>query len=565
MTSRRGGACGGSRANGAVFALVTILSLLSLTKTAAAVEPWSDPDPPSGPPPRLSLGPSTGFRGAAEYRANAVAVRPVDLSSLNERHFSVIEHRLRLDAGIDYEDKVRLMSSVDVLDGVLWGDNGTVFDQAEPTTGANVGSTNPSTTGVCVRLRPGEPSQESTSYHYGLCPAAPLFVRRIYGDVITPVGLLRIGRQPFTEGASVAVNDGDGRRNRFGFARRGNSVDRVLFATKPLEAFKPPSERDKTETKGVFFILAYDRLVTDDPQRFKDDLHGFISAIRWLEPEHAFGSDYEARLYYAYRGSRAYDTNVHAIGGRLMSKLRGDITAGIESTVALGSTREVSEAFRVISNDPAVDQTIRQLGARAVVRYDKPQYTFYLEGDYASGDSDPGVRTPLTQFRFADDSNVGLLMFKHVLAYQSARAAAAGVALLRDLGAPSYPTDQVATRGAFTNAAALFPQVDYRPIDNFLVRGGVLFAWAPAKVVDPLKSIQRRDGNQIEDDLVNFAGGSPGRYYGTEIDLRLQYRFMDHFTADLEGAVLFPGSALEDANGDAVNSFMGQARGTFFF
>jgi hypothetical protein len=539
--------------------------MLAWAGPAGAVEPWSDPDPPSGPPPRLSLGASTGFRGAAEYRANAVAVRPLDLSSLNERHYSGIEHRLRLDAGIDWEDKVRLMTSTDVLDGVLWGDNGTVFDSAQPTTGANIGTVNTSVTGQCVNLKPGQPTQESASYHYGLCPADPLFVRRVYGDIVTPVGLFRIGRQPFTEGASVSVNDGDGRRNRFGFARRGNSVDRVLFATKPLEGLKPKAERDRSETKGLFLIFAYDRHVTDDPQRFKDDLHGYVGALRWLEPEHPFGSDFEARLFHAYRGSRANDTNVHAIGGRVMSTLQGGLSAGIEGTFIAGSTREVSEAFRVITNDPAVDQTLTQFGGRAVVRYDKPLYTLYLEGDYASGDSDPNVRSPLTQFRFADDTNVGLLLFEHVLAYQSARAAAAGVALLRDLGAPSYPTDQVATRGAFTNAVALFPQADFRPVENLLLRGGILFAWAPSKVVDPLRSIQRRDGNRIEDDLVNFNGGAPNQYYGTELDLRVQYRMFDHFAADIEGAVLFPGSALEDANGDAVNSFLGQARGTFFF
>lgn len=538
--------------------------MLAWAANASAVEPWSDPDPP-GPPARLPLGESMGFRGGAEYRANAVAVRPVDLASTRERHLSILEHRLRLDAGLDYQDKVRLVTSADLMDGVLWGDNGTVFDDAQPTTGANVGTVNTSTTTTCMALRPGEPTQEASSYHYGLCQANPVFVRRLYGDIITPIGLFRIGRQPFTEGASIAVNDGDGRRNRFGFARRGNSADRILFATKPLEAFKPKAERDKSETNGVFLILAYDRLVTDDPQRFKDDLHGWISAIRWLEPTHAFGSDFEARVYHSYRFSRANDTNVHAFGARLMSRLRGDFSAGMESAFVTGSTREVSEAFRVVSNDPAVDQPIRQLGARAVVRYDKPIYSLYLEGDYASGDSDPSVRSPLTQFRFADDTNVGLLLFEHVLAYQTARAAAAGVALLRDLGAPSYPTDQIATRGAFTNAAAIFPQVDVRPVQNLLFRGGVLMAWAPGKVVDPLRSLQRRDGNQIEDDLVNFAGGSPGRYYGTELDLRIQYRMYEHFVADLEGAVLFPGSALEDANGDAVNSFLGQARGTFYF
>jgi hypothetical protein len=160
---------------------------------------------------------------------------------------------------------------------------------------------------------------------------------------------------------------------------------------------------------------------------------------------------------------------------------------------------------------------------------------------------------------------VGLLLFEHVLAYQSARAAAAGVALLRDLGAPSYPLEQVATRGAFTNAAALFPQVDVHPVENLLVRAGALFAWAPARLVDPIASLQRRDGLRLDDDLVNFAGGKPGRYYGTELDLRVQYRMFDHFAADLETAVLFPGSALEDANGDAVRSFLVQGRGTFFF
>lgn len=546
-------------------ALAFASSILLLSSSARALEPWSDPDP-AGPPKRTAIGDGhLGLRGGAEYRANGALVRPLDLAGTRDRNYGAIEHRLRLDGGIDHDDKIRLQTSVDVMDGVLWGDNGTVADDAEPTTGANLGTVNPNASVACMRVRAGEPTQEPSSYRYGLCPGTPVYVRRFYGDLLTPVGLFRIGRQPFTEGASIAVNDGDGRRNRWGFARRGNSADRILFATKPLEAFKPKGQRDASESRGVFLILAYDRLVTDDPQRFRDDLHGTIAALRWLEPTHALGSDLEARLYHALRHGSGSSTTVNAVGGRLMSKLRHGFAAGLEAAALLGSTREVSEAFRVVTADPVVDQSLRQLGARAVVRYDRPKYTLYLEGDYASGDSDPNVRSPLTQFRFADDTNVGLLMFEHVLAYQSARAAAAGVSLLRDLGAPSYPTDQIATRGAFTNAAAIFPQLDVRPVDGLMVRAGALFAWAPAKVVDPLRSLQRRDGNRVEDDLVNFAGGAPGRFYGTELDLRVQYRMLDHFVADLEGAVLFPGSALEDANGDAVRSFMGQARGTFYF
>ena len=542
-----------------VLALATML----FTRSAAAVEPWSDADP-GAPPSRLSLGASTGFRGGVEYRANAVSIRPLDLSGTRDRNYANIEHRLRLDGAIDYEDKIRVVTSVDVLDGVLWGDNGTLGSTPEPTSGAKVSTKNPNVATACITQRPGEPSTAPGSYHFGLCQGDPVFVRRLYGDLVTPIGLFRIGRQAFTEGASIAVNDGDGRKNRFGFARRGNSVDRVLFATKPLEAFKAPLDRDASETKGLFLILAYDRLVTGDPMKFSDDLHNYITAVRFLAPHHRLGSDAELRFFHAYRWSGANDTAINAFGGRAMSTF-GEVTAGIEGTLVAGQTSEVSNAFRVITNDPAVSQAVTQFGARGVGRWDRPLFTAYFEMDYASGDSDPRTRTPLTQFRFAEDTNVGLLLFKHVLAYQSARAAAAGTALLKSLNAPSYPVDEIATRGSFTNAFAIFPQFDVHPIPTVLLRGGVLMAWAPAKVVDPIASLQPRDGVRVADQLVNFAGGKPNRYYGTELDGRVQWRFMDHFAADLEAAVLFPGSALEDVNGDAVRSVLVQARGTFFF
>ena len=372
--------------------LVTLLAagLLLAARGADATEPWSDPDP-AGAPSRLSLGGSAGFRGGLEYRANALLVRPLDLSSTRDRNISLIEHRLRLDGQIDWEDKIRVATSVDVLDGVLWGDNGSLGSDPEPTTGANVSTSNPNISTACIRVRPGEPTTLASSYHYGLCGADPVFVRRLYGDVVTPIGLFRIGRQAFTEGASIAVNDGDGRKNRFGFARRGNSVDRVLFATKPLKGFKPAAERDKSETKGFFLILAYDRLVTDDPMKFSDDLHNYITAVRLLAPRHPLGTDAELRFFHAYRWSKDNGTAINAFGGRAMSTF-GEVTAGLEATLVAGSTREVSEAFRLITNDPAVSQAITQVGARGVVRWDKKLWSAYLEADYASGDSDPQTR-----------------------------------------------------------------------------------------------------------------------------------------------------------------------------
>ena len=546
--------------------LTASIAALSLVVAAAAPawasEPWSDDDPPV-PPVRAPISESFGVRGAAEYRANALVVDPISLNTETHRRVAWIEHRLRLDGTIDYRDTVRIHTSVDLLNGVLWGDNGTFGTEPEPNAGANATTRNPNVAVPCVGYDAGDPLQPE-SYGYGLCSGSPIEVRRIYGDVVTPIGLLRVGRQPVSIGSGVQTASGDGRTNRFGFSRNGNSVDRVLFATKPLEGLKPDAERDRSEDRGVFLILAYDRLVTDAVRVFGDDVHQTIVSVRLHQPEHRFGKDAILAGFWVHRFDAQYGTRVHSFGLRAQSRFQ-KLYAGVDAAVNLGSTSELSEAYKVVTNDPVVAQPVRQLGMRAAARWDERLWSAYLELDFASGDGDPQARTPLTQFVFAEDANVGLLLFEHVLAFQTARSAAAGLEILRRLGASSYPVEAVATRGAFTNAFAIFPQFDFRPVPTVLLRGGVLMAWAPSPVVDPLASLQARDGGTIEDDLVNFAGGKPAQYYGTELCGRAQWRFIEHFAADLEGAVLFPGEALQDENGDAVHSVLVQGRTTFFF
>jgi len=560
-----------------------LLAVLTLARPAAAVEPWSDPDP-ADPPARTAFG-EFGIRPGAEYRANWLHVEPLSLNTTSKRNIDWIEHRLRLDGIVDYQDKVKIIASADIFDGTMWGDNGSLGKDPAPDRGSNVNARNPNVATPCVKYQSGDPLQPS-SYGYGLCSQESFRMRRAYGEVTLPFGLLRVGRQPVGLGNGIQSSSGDGRTNRFGFARQGNSVDRVLFGTKPLEGFKPKELRNLSPNEGFFIALGYDNYVSDSPQLFGDDVRQLFGALRFVAPRLGPLSEVEATTYGVHRWDKQYSSSINTFGARFMARL-GGFYAGFDFATNQGTTREIGEAYKVIANDPVIDQKIQQYGARAVIRYDHapwaygalrdapsdaskgktadPFWTAYVEFDYASGDADPQNRSSLAQFVFAEDANVGLLLFKHVLQFQSARAAAGATEALRRLGATSFPAESINTRGAFTNAVAIFPQIDVRPHPRLLLRGGVLLAWADAPVNDPVASLQARDGATIDDDLVNFVGGKPAKRYGTELDARVQWRYLDHFLIDLEGAILFPGSALQDRDGRAARSTMVQARTTFFF
>jgi hypothetical protein len=550
------------RATAGILAAAAGLTLGLSAPPARAAEPWSDADP-DHEPRRFALG-DFGFRGGAEYRAQLVYVNPISLNTENARETSWIEHRLRLEGTADWRDKIRIVFSTDVLSGVLWGDNGAYGGNPSSNEGTHVDAKNPNVSSTCVALRTGGDPLDPQAYGYTVCPAQIFTVRKLYGDVVLPFGLLRVGRQPVNIGAGIQAVDGDGRANRFGVANSGNYVDRILFATKPLEAFKAPRLRSTSPNEGLILAFAYDRYVTGDPQNLGAAVNQWDTALRFLMPKHALGTDLLVSAYHAYRWDALYSTAINAIGLRAMSRF-GDVYAGIDVAANLGTTREISAAYKVISNDPVVDQPVRSMGARAVVRYDRPLFTAYLEADYASGSDDPQARAPLTGFTFAQDANVGLLLFKQIVAFQSARASAAGVEVLTRLNAPSLPAQAVATQGAFTNAFAIFPQFDVHPLPGLLLRGGVMVAVAPARVIDPIASLERRaTGIPLANALVNFAGGTPGNFYGTELDGRIQYRLYEHFLLDLEGAILFPGDALRNQDGYAVRSGLFQARTTFF-
>src|SRR6185437_17027400 len=260
------------------------------------------------------------------------------------------------------------------------------------------------------------------SYGYTVCSAQIFTVRKLYADAVLPFGLLRVGRQPVNIGTGVQAADGDGRANRFGVADHGNYVDRILFATKPLEALKPPKLRSTSANDGLILAFAYDRMVTSDPQDLGAAVNQWDTALRFLLPHHGIVRDLLVAGYHAYRWDAVYSSHIHALGLRAYSHI-GDFQLGFDVSTNLGTTQEISAAYKVITNDPVVDQPVRSVGARAVARYDHRLFSVRLEGDYASGHDAPQARPPQPQFTWAEDSNVGPPLLKRTLAVQPARSA----------------------------------------------------------------------------------------------------------------------------------------------
>lgn len=545
----------------------------------AVAEPPVAPEAPApSPAPKPSVSLPDWLSLGAEYRVQTLHIQPLDLNGTDARRASYTEQRLRLDLGLNVPNfGVSLITQFDFLDGVLFGDNGDWGGKPSPSSGLGITSRWPNAAGWTVGLLPGRDPLNPDSYGATLQGIEPFRINRAYGKVVLPFGMIQVGRQPSSAGPGMSIHDGS-RSNRWGVSRYAYSSDRFLFATKISELWRmiqlgKDYVKDASFDDGLFLALAYDWVVNDNITLASDDLHQAVGMLQYKAKDPSWlggpGRKLTAQIAVANRFGKEFNTSVWVIPMSLELDA-GRVRFLAEFSTQFGSTREISEGLAALrESDPARrqirDQTIRAFGARGVLDVDIGPVTATLEVDFASGDDDPRDDTPLTTFNFAHDTNVGLLLFEHVLAFQSARSAAVGIENLRNLGSRSFPITELASEGRFHNSIALFPQVQYRPLPWLSTRAGVLMAWAAKPVVDPIMTLLNEDGDRIDDDAVNWNGGRPARYYGTEVDLQVEFNWKNHFLWTLEGAVLFPGAALRDESGDAVTSFMIQNRFTFVF
>lgn len=387
--------------------------------------------------------------------------------------------------------------------------------------------------------------------------------RALYLEWYSPVGLFRAGHQTSHWGSGIFVNDGD-HASFFGDYVGGVILERLSWALSPMGDGTPLT---LALAADLVFQDRLARLVERGDRAFQG-----VGAIAWRTPAAEIGLQlvvrHQARdaaalgepaLDEALSGvvdvAARFGVPVQGTGGFVYGEAeavasfgRSSLRRGVagpsggavrlaEEELAFGATATVgfAHARRVSSKDPKAPP--RRWG----------DWAAELEWGFASGDPDPtdGVQR---RFTFDPNHNVGLVLFDHVLAWKSARAATLG----RELPAARLPPsglEAAASNGGVFGAQYLNARVVVRPIHWLDLKGGVLVATATSDVVDPYQPASRR----------NFDGGDPRRRdLGLELDLGAEVRIAAGpyavFQLGAEAGVLFPGHAFDDAAGAPLDT-----------
>ncbi|MFZ5442993.1 MAG: TIGR04551 family protein [Myxococcota bacterium] len=219
---------------------------------------------------------------------------PRSQSSNAERTQAGVNMRFRFEPTINVSEEVRVRTQIDALDNLVWGStpdyafsrnqgNGYWFDRNE----FSIFSASQET------QRSGINSLQDS-----------IAVKRVWGEVSTPVGILRFGRMPSHWGLGMLYNDGNGIDNDW-----GDTVDRVSFTAEPLPGFYVTPMMD-FNVEGPTSVRTFGGGQPFDLSN-SDDAHSYILAVQRRDTEQErqarLNSDrfvFNYGLHFTYRTQR---------------------------------------------------------------------------------------------------------------------------------------------------------------------------------------------------------------------------------------------------------------------
>jgi hypothetical protein len=466
------------------------------------------------------------FDGSYRLRFDDFSNLTLDDTNFNTNQKTYFEHRLRLTpkiVEIGEEGGIEIQASFDIFSGILAGDTAPNF--------RGYGLTN-------LSERDGF---SATGFSF----------RHLFTQIRFPLGVLQVGQMPSQWGMGMVANNGEGENTSdFSDSRYGDIVDRLLFATRPLQGLLGPrSELGRSLAIAiagdVVFNDRYAQLVVSNGGglQWGDTAVEAVGAIIYDPSERTRAGLYISRRVqnYALDGG---DLHVWIYDAHLRhARTFGSVVVSLE-----GEAAEIWGGTSHSANLSAPGTTtVSQQGAVLRLNAASGAFEGEIEGGYASGDSNP-FDNQSNGFMMNRDFKVGMVLFDQVMMFQSQNAA-------RRLSEPALSArppkglDLIATEGAVTNALYWKPTVRWKPAfwrGSFKLVASALFAYAPEPYIDAYQAF-------VNSAPANSYGARAGRDYGIEIDGAAGYsaHLADTigFETGIQAGYLFTGDAFDRADG----------------
>ncbi|KFE63056.1 TIGR04551 family protein [Hyalangium minutum] len=436
--------------------------------------------------------------------------------------------RVRLEPTFNVSEEVRLKMQVDLLDNFLFGSTPDLTLDGGRNIFGIFSESQDSSASAVTALRDS------------------IVVKRAYGEVSTPVGILRFGRMGSHWGLGMLRNDGNCLDCDF-----GDTVDRIQFVTEPFSGFYVTPMIDFNDEGAT------SQQVTGDAQRESfdysnaDDSHSYVIAIARRDTDQQAKDKLENNqgvlnygLHFTYRTQRWEEENNTAT----LTFVPRDATLYVPDLWLRYEERmfrievELAATYGSINNraltlgdasNPSQNQSLRvlQFGGVAQGEYKMLNGDLHLglELGFASGDKASGFgyfqrsRTVNPNGR-----DVGLPQ------YQCGVGGCSDNAIRNFRFNRAYRVDNILWReliGGLTDAVYVKPNVKYSLADGFDLFGSVVYSQALYAQSTP---------------------STVNRSLGLEVDLGARYETEDGFVAGLNWGILFPMSGLQEAPNSAV-------------
>lgn len=477
----------------------------------------------------------------------------------NDRFGNVFfgQHRFRIEPVLKINDNISFHATFDLLDNVLFGSNDvqtlTFFNPISGTlelpggagafgvTGANAGDV---VTGG----------------------GGSFNLRRLYVDIMTPVGKFRLGRQPSNWGLGIFQNDGNTMFDKF-----GDTFDRLLYLGK----------YDFKDSSSLAFGFLADFAFTSQSDPVLNLLEGPIDPVSrgtyQLTAALVYQRDnFEIGTYSGVRlrngsGEReglAFNSEGEAVPGAIDGDTRliyvdvygkyrkGPITIAGEYVFLGGKIGtgvcidaiEVPAGFTNPLPNPACldgeNDVAVHLGALEVEgKHDFGGEWKFMTG-FASGDSSP-LSSRATQLGFRPDYDIALMLFNMPLGTSPAIQVNGETKLGNQPITSNRVNNAIYVGGRYLHRfdiSKAIPQAQYLKLGAH-----VMTAWAPSRVVDI--DFAEITGIPTLPRVVNES-----RWYGVETDLIVEAKFFNHLTWNITGGVFVPGSVFDIKNDDFANT-----------